>query len=151
MEIKTVRIVKRESQLRQKDKSRRGPDETELTSVGEAENQECDGESPEDIIERDAVLSQFRRALSLPRGYDRRSRTGQDAISRIPNFRHHMLKRMVDRVSQGMTLWFCAAVGSLKPSVVYDGLCVLHACVGGIMSISCVLLFVSISCVLLFV
>ena len=94
-----MRIVKRESQLRQKDRTRRGLDETELTSVGEAENQECDEESPEDVIERDAVLSQFRRALSLPRGYDRRSKSSQDAISRIPNFRHHMLKRMVERVS----------------------------------------------------
>ncbi|KAF0307381.1 hypothetical protein FJT64_002307 [Amphibalanus amphitrite] len=97
LEIKTVRIVKRESQLRQKDKSRRGMDESELTSVGEADNQEGDSESPENIIEQDAVLSQFRRALSLPRGYDRRSKASQDAISRIPNFRHQMLKRMVDR------------------------------------------------------
>ena len=76
-------------------------DETELTSVGEAENQEGESESAEDIIEQDAVLSQFRRALSLPRGYDRRSKAAQDAISRIPNFRHQMLKRMVDRVSDG--------------------------------------------------
>ena len=94
-----MRIVKRESQLRQKDKTRRGMDETELTSVGETDNQECDSESPEDIIEQDAVLSQFRRALSLPRGYDGRQKPSQDAISRIPNFRHQMLKRMVDRVS----------------------------------------------------
>ena len=116
MEIKTVRIVKRESQLRQKDKTRRGLDETELTSVGETENQQCDGDSPEDVIEQDAVLSQFRRSLSLPRGYDRRSKTAQDAISRIPNFRHHMLKRMVDRVSDPSV---CFSAGSWRLSTVF--------------------------------
>ncbi|XP_037070856.1 translation initiation factor IF-2-like [Pollicipes pollicipes] len=97
LEIKAVRIVKRESQLRQKDKTRRPMDETDLTSVGESDSLECETESPDNIIESDAVLSQFRRALSLPRGYDRRSKTQSDAISRIPNFRHHMLKRLVDR------------------------------------------------------
>jgi len=98
LEIKTVRIVKRESQLRQKDKTTRRPaDESDLTPVGEGTQSECGDRSTEDVVAEDAVLSQFRRTLSLPRGYDRRAKPSADAISRIPNFRHHMLKRLVDR------------------------------------------------------
>ncbi|KAF0298213.1 hypothetical protein FJT64_004463 [Amphibalanus amphitrite] len=88
LEVKTVRTVKRESQQRQREKGRQASLEN-VPSGGEVPS---DGEE-EDPLVTDPVLSQFQRALSLPRGYGGRRASEQDNSQQ----RHHMLKRLVDQ------------------------------------------------------
>lgn len=89
LEIKTVRIVKRESQLRQRERpARRASDDWQLPALAEAER--------------------WRRSTSLPRSGPWPS-PSPDAVRRIPDFRHHLLKRLVDRVGALMPLpAFCS-------------------------------------------
>ena len=96
LEIKTVRTVKRESQQRQREKtSRQSPAEElpprdDVTPGGD----DVMSDTEEDPLLADPVLSQFQRALSLPRGYGGRRGSEQDTSQ----YRHHVLKRLVDKV-----------------------------------------------------
>ena len=68
-EIRTVRIVKRESEKRQRDKTKpRSPcDDSSFSMDDLAEEEAVNGQSNEDPIMDDPVLSQFSHILTLPR------------------------------------------------------------------------------------
>lgn len=71
-EIRTVRIVKRESEKRQRDKTKpRSPYDDSSFSMDElAEEETPNGRHAEDPIMDDPVLSQFSHILTLPRKKD---------------------------------------------------------------------------------
>lgn len=71
-EIRTVRIVKRESEKRQRDKTKpRSPcDDGSLSMDDLAEEEATNGQPTEDPIMDDPVLSQFSHILTLPRKKD---------------------------------------------------------------------------------
>ena len=99
LEIKTVRTVKRESQQRQREKTRQLSADDVRTPADDVTGDDVTSEAEEDPLTADPVLSQFQRAMSLPRGYGGRRSSEQESSQ----YRHHMLKRLVDKVST----WTC--------------------------------------------
>lgn len=79
-EIRTVRIVKRESEKRQRDKTKSRYDDSsfgmdELAEEDQGSNPNSNGFYGEDPIMDDPVLSQFSHVLTLPRRNSKRDET----------------------------------------------------------------------------
>lgn len=84
-EIRTVRIVKRESEKRQRDKTKSRYDDSSFGMDELAEEDQAHGNSngfcSEDPIMDDPVLSQFSHVLTLPRRGSKRDEQGKRSLS----------------------------------------------------------------------
>lgn len=84
-EIRTVRIVKRESEKRQRDKSKSRYDDSSFGMDDLTEEDQVQGNSnglySEDPIMDDPVLSQFSHVLTLPRRGSKRDEPGKRPLS----------------------------------------------------------------------